>query len=432
MRVNVIKAFLCAMLLLLAAPWAMGQSSAELKKQRERLNREIEELDKSIRSTASERSLSLRQVNELTTQLRLREQKVATINSEIKIINNQIASHNKTIQNLRNQLAKLRKDYESMIMFAFRNRNAHNKMMFIFASDDFNQAFKRVKYLQQFNESRKKRAEEIANTQQEIALKVAQLEASKKEQADLLAEAQAERNLIAQEQGAESKVLTALTRQEKEFKQELAKKQQEDARLARAIDNAIRREVEEEMKRQEAARLAAAKLEAARTGKTVEEVEAERPVEATKTAVELLAATPAAAKLSADFASNRGRLPWPVQNGIITSRFGRHTMGRNVTVDNDGIKIRTQANANVNAVFGGQVTAVMPLDAGAGFIVIVRHGKYITVYANLRSVAVRRGQEVELGQTLGQTYAEEDGYSEFQFQVLEGFDHHDPESWLAR
>lgn len=432
MRVNVIKAFLCAILLFLAAPGAMGQSSAELKKQRERLNREIQELDKSIRSTAGERSLSLRQVNELTTQLRLREQKVATINSEIKILNNQIASHNKTIQGLRNQLAKLRKDYESMIMFAFRNRNAHNKMMFIFASDDFNQAFKRVKYLQQFNESRKKRADEIANTQQEIALKVAQLEASKKEQAVLLAEAQGERNLIAQEQGAESKVLNALTRQEKEFKQELAKKQQEDARLARAIDNAIRREVEEEMKRQEAARLAAAKLEAARTGKTVAEVEAERPVETAKSAVELLAATPAAAKLSADFASNRGRLPWPVQNGIITSRFGRHTMGRNVTVDNDGIKIRTQANANVNAVFGGQVTAVMPLDAGAGFIVIVRHGKYITVYANLRSVAVRRGQEVELGQALGQTYADDDGYSEFQFQVLEGFDHHDPETWLAR
>lgn len=426
-----IKAFLCAAMLLLAAPWAMAQSSAELKKQRERLNREIQELDKSIRSTASERSLSLRQVNALTTQLRLREQKVATINSEIKIINNQIASHNKTIQNLRNQLAKLRKDYESMILFAFRNRNAHNKMMFIFASEDFNQAFKRVKYLQQFNESRKKRAEEIAATQQEIALKVAQLEASKKEQAALLADAQQERNLIAQEQGAESKVLNALTAQEKEFKQELAQKQQEDARLAKAIDNAIRREVEEELKRQEAARLAAAKLEAARTGKTVEEVEAERPAETTKTAVELLAATPAAAKLSADFASNRGRLPWPVQNGIITSRFGRHTMGRNVVVENDGIKIRTQANANVNAVFGGQVTTVQSL-GGLGFIVTVRHGKYLTVYAGLRTVSVKRGQEVALGHTLGQTYTDDDGYSEIQFLVLEGFDHHDPETWLAR
>lgn len=431
MRVNVIKVFFCAITLLFAVSGAVAQSSAELKKQRERLNREIQELDKSIQSTANERSISLRQVNALTTQLRLREQKVATINSEIKILNNQIASHNKTIQDLRNQLAKLRKDYESMILFAFRNRNAHNKMMFIFASDDFNQAFKRIKYLQQFNESRKKRADEIAATQQEIALKVAQLEASKKEQAALLAEAQQERNLIAREQGAESKVLSALTTQEKEFKQELAKKQQEDARLAKAIDAAIRREVEEEIKRQEAARLAAAKLEAARTGKTVAEVEAERPAETKKTDAELLAATPAAAKLSADFASNRGRLPWPVQNGIITSRFGRHTMGRNVVVENEGIKIRTQANASVNAVFGGQVTTVMPMD-GMGFLVIVRHGKYMTVYVNLRSVAVRRGQEVTVGQTLGQTYADDDGYSEIQFQVLEGFDHHNPEAWLAR
>lgn len=431
MRVNVIKAICCAVMLLFVGSWVKAQSSAELKKERERLSREIRELDNTIQTTASERSVSLKQMNALTTQLRLREQKVATINSEIKILNNQIASHNKTIQDLRNQLAKLRKDYESMIMFAFRNRNAHNKMMFVFASRDFNQAFKRVKYLQQFNESRKKRADEIAATQQEIVLKVAQLEASKKEQAALLAEAQQERNLIAQEQGAESKVLNALTTQEKEFRQQLAQKQQEDARLARAIDAAIRREVEEELKRQEAARLAAAKLEAARTGKTVEEVEAEQPVETRKTDAELLAATPAAARLSADFASNRGRLPWPVQNGIITSRFGRTTMGRNVVVDNAGVKIRTQANANVNAVFGGQVTTVQSLD-GLGFVVIVRHGKYMTVYAGLRTVAVRRGQEVTVGQALGQTYTDDDGYSEIEFQVREGFDNHNPEAWLAR
>src|SRR5690606_38384319 len=114
-------------------------------------------LNQSLKTTSSDRSLSLKQVNALNTQLRLREKKISTINSEIKLISNQIASHNKTIRSLRDQLEKLRKDYENMIMFAFRNRNAYNKMMFIFASKDFNQAFKRVKYLQQFNESRKLR-----------------------------------------------------------------------------------------------------------------------------------------------------------------------------------------------------------------------------------------------------------------------------------
>src|SRR5690606_10055533 len=365
---NFIKVILSILTCFLALTICHAQSSAELKKQRERLNREIELLNQSLKTTSSDRSLSLKQVNALNTQLRLREQKISTINKEIRLINNQIASHNKTIQNLRDQLAKLRKDYESMIMFAFRNRNAYNKIMFIFASKDFNQAFKRVKYLQQFNESRKHRAQEIEDTQKAIALKVAQLEASKKEQAALLADQQKERNAIATEQGAESKVLQALTNQEKQFKQELQKKQQEDERLARAIRSAIQREIAEQRRIEEEARKAALAAEAERTGKTVKEVEAEKPA-VRKSNAEILAATPAAAKLSADFASNRGRLPWPVQQGFITQGFGRHTIARGVNVQNDGINIRTNDNAAVQAIFDGSVITVTNM-AGSYAVIV--------------------------------------------------------------
>lgn len=407
-----------------------AQSSAELRKQRERLNREIEQLNQSLQHTSSDRNLSLKQVNALNAQLRLREQKISTINSEMRLINNQIASHNKTIQNLRNQLAKLRKDYESMILFAFRNRNAHNKMMFIFASKDFNQAFKRVKYLQQFNESRKERAKEIENTQKEIALKVAQLEASKKEQAALLTEQQAERKTISAEQGKQSQVLNALTKQEKQFKQELSKKQQEDARLARAIETAIRREIEEQRRLEEEARQAAIAMEAERTGKTVKEVEAERPA-MRKSDTEVLAATPAAAKLSADFASNRGRLPWPVTQGIITQGFGRHTYGRNVTVNNTGINIRTNNGAPVNAIFSGTVLTVV--NPQGNYAVVISHGKYFTIYQNLRNSLVKKGQKVEAGQTLGNALVDpNDGSSEIHFELWEGAAPINPEPWLAR
>src|SRR5690554_7636818 len=121
-----IRGTLSAVVFFLALATCYAQSSTELKKQRERLNREIERLNESLKTTSSDRSLSLKEVNALNTQLRLRERKISTINSEIKLISNQIASHNKTIQNLRDQLEKLRKDYENMIMFAFRNRNAYN------------------------------------------------------------------------------------------------------------------------------------------------------------------------------------------------------------------------------------------------------------------------------------------------------------------
>ncbi len=407
-----------------------AQSSAELKKQRERLNREIEQLNQSLRHTSSDRSLSLKQVNALNAQLRLREQKISTISSEIRLINNQIASHNKTIQNLRNQLAKLRKDYEGMILFAFRNRNAYNKMMFIFASKDFNQAFKRVKYLQQFNESRKERAKEIEDTQKEIALKVAQLESSKKEQATLLSEQQQERKTISTEQGKQSQVLSALTQQEKQFKQELQKKQQEDARLARAIQSAIRREIEEQRRLEEEARRAAIALEAERSGRTVKEVEAENPV-TRKSDTEVLAATPAAAKLSADFAGNRGRLPWPVTQGIITQGFGRHTYGRNVTVNNTGINIRTTNGSPVKAIFSGTVLTVV--NPQGNYAVVISHGKYFTIYQNLRNSTVKKGQKVEAGQTLGEALVDpNDGTSEVHFELWEGAAPINPEPWLAK
>jgi Membrane-bound metallopeptidase len=427
---DVIRGVLSVIVLLLAAAICQAQSSAELRKQRERLNREIEQLNQSLKTTSSNKSLSLKQVNALNVQLRLREQKISTINSEIRLINNQIASHNKTIQNLRDQLAKLRKDYESMILFAFRNRNAHNKMMFIFASKDFNQAFKRVKYLQQFNESRKERAKEIEDTQKAIALKVAQLEASKKEQAALLSEQQEERKVIAQEQGEQSKVLQALTTKEKQFKQELQKKQQEDERLARAIRTAIQREIAEQRRLEEEARQAALALEAERTGKTVKEVEAEKPA-VRKSDTEVLASTPEAAKLSADFAGNRGRLPWPVQQGFITQGFGRHTVARNVTVNNTGIKIRTGNNAPVRAIFDGNVIQVANMTGS--YAIIVQHGKYFSVYTNLGSPAVKRGQAVQRGQTLGTALVDpDDGSSEVHFEIWEGAAPINPEPWLAK
>ncbi len=407
-----------------------AQSSAELQKQRERIDREIRQLSESLKLTSSDKTLSLKQVNALTTQLKLRERKIETINSEIRILNNQIASNTKAIRELRDQLAQLRKDYERMVLFAFRNRNAYNKMMFIFASRDFNQAFKRIKYLQQLNGSRKQKAVEIAETQREIELKVAQLEASREEHARLLSEQRSERSEIAKEQGEESRVLKALTQQETQFKQEINKRQQELKRLAGAIDQAIKRELEEELKREEAARLAAAKLEAARTGKTVEEVEAATPV-VRKTDAELLAATPEAARLSADFAENKGKLPWPVKNGIVTLGFGQHTAGKNVGYDNPGIRIQTHQDMPVTAVFDGEVTVVIPMQ-GLGYVVVVKHGRFYTVYGNLRSLAVKKGDKVRVGQQLGVAITDSEGLTEVHFQVMDVRVEQNPEVWLAK
>src|SRR5690606_6274370 len=156
------KKLLFSVLFIIAVgQWSFGQSSAQLKKELEKINADIAALNKELAATTREKILSQREVNALSKQLNLRESKITVINRELGNLSQQINENTKAINALKAELEKMRKDYEKMVMFAFRNKNAYNKMMFIFASKDFNQAFKRVKYLQQFSDARKIKAAEI-------------------------------------------------------------------------------------------------------------------------------------------------------------------------------------------------------------------------------------------------------------------------------
>ncbi|MBD1432739.1 peptidoglycan DD-metalloendopeptidase family protein [Sphingobacterium sp. DN00404] len=401
-----------------------AQSSAELKKQREKIDVEIAELMKIVRAKTQEKLLSQKEVNALSRQLNLREDKIKTISSELRIINNNIQKNTKAVNELKAELEKMRKDYEKMILFAFRNKNGYNKLMFIFASKDFNQAFKRVKYLQQFNDARKIKAAEIEATRKEIELKIAQLERDREMQNKLLREQEAEKEIIAKDRSVHAKELSQLQKEESTYKGQLSQKQQEKKRIDAMIQAAIRREIEAQRKLAEEARRKAAEAEAKRTGKTVEEVEKSTP---RKSDSEVLRSTPEAAKLSADFKSNRGRLPWPVSQGNVVRNFGFETVERNVRIDNSDVAIRTADNAPVKAVFEGDVVQVI------GSFVVIKHGEYFTSYSNLKSVSVRRGQKVGRGQQIGTAGEDPDaGYSIVNFGVFQGQTAMNPVSWLAK
>lgn len=403
--------------------WA--QSSAQLKKQREALTREIELLNQTLRSTSKDKSLSLKQVNALNAQINLRVKKIKTINSEVNLIESQIAKNTNTIRSLQNELAKLKKGYASMVQFAFRNSSAYNKLMFIFASNDFNQAYKRLKYLQQFSDSRKKQAKEIEETQKSIEQKIAELASNKKEKVVLLSDQEKEKQALDGQKSVKSKVLNDLTKKEKEYKQELNKKQQEDARLARAIQAAIRREIEEaRRKAEEEERRRAAEL-----AKKNPNAKALEPT-ARKTDKEALLSTPEAAKLAADFTGNRGRLPWPVASGSVTQGYGQYTYGKGVKVNSNGLTIRTAAGAAVRAVFDGVVTSIVQLQNQ--YTVIIRHGNYFTVYQNMKTVSVSRNQKVSVKQTIGTVAVDAtEGTSDLHFELWQGTSPINPSSWLA-
>jgi septal ring factor EnvC (AmiA/AmiB activator) len=402
---------------------SFGQSSAQLKKQLEKINSEIANLNKELLAKTKEKLLSQKEVTALSKQLNLREEKITVISRTVNSLTYQINQNTKSVNELKAELEKMRKDYEKMIMFAFRNKNGYNKMMFIFASKDFNQAFKRIKYLQQFSDARKTKAAEIEKVKKDIELKIAQMEADRNTQRVLLADQQKERDIIRKDRSQHQSQLNSIVKQERSFKSQLTKKQQEKKKTEAMIRAAINREIAEQRRREEAERKRLAEAEAKRTGKSVAEVEKATPK---KTDSEILRSTPEAARLSADFKSNRGRLPWPVAQGTIIRNYGLSS-NEGVTTSEPDITIRTTEGAAVKAVFDGEVITSLPE------VIVIKHGEYFTFYSNLGSVSVRRGQKVSRGQTIGTAGRDlESGVPIVSFGISQGANDFNPAPWLAR
>ncbi|RZL22185.1 MAG: peptidase M23, partial [Pedobacter sp.] len=208
-----------------------AQTANELRRKKEAIERDIEQLQKSLNKTASGKKLTLQQINTINAQIRLRQDKIGTINSEIKNLDSQISQNTNTVHTLQGQLGDLKKEYAGMIRFAQRNRNSYDKMMFIFAAKDFNQAYKRIKYLQQFSQYRKKQAGYIENTQQDLNGKIKILDKTLREKSDLLKEQERERERLGKDKSQQSAVLNNLSKQEKTFKQDIASKKKQQAQI---------------------------------------------------------------------------------------------------------------------------------------------------------------------------------------------------------
>ncbi|NCD70452.1 murein hydrolase activator EnvC family protein [Mucilaginibacter agri] len=429
-----LRSLLFCMLSLMAVN-AFAQSSAELKRKRDKLNEELEKLQDEYQETAKNKKTTLKQLNILKAQISLREEKISTLNSEVRLLGNQINENTNNVHTLQGQLDQLKKEYAAMIVFAYHNQSAYNKLMFIFAAQDFNQAYKRLTYLQQFGNYRQRQAESIQGTQHELNVKINQLDRTKSEQTNLLKDQEKEKKTLGKEKDSQLEVVSDLSKHQGELKQQLKEAQQQKAKIESQIRVAIRREVEEARRKAEAearaaaARLAAerAKANAANPGSAPKEA---APVAAKpSTNSELLNATPEFAKLSNDFLGNKGRLPWPVANGVITQEFGL-TYIEGIKTDNPGIDIRTNAGAAVRAIFSGEVTSVNNISGT--YLVVVRHGEYFTAYANLRSVSVSKGDKVAIKQNLGSVATDgSTGETQVHFELYKGQNAVNPKLWLA-
>jgi septal ring factor EnvC (AmiA/AmiB activator) len=420
--------FICV----LASTGVFAQSSSELKRRREKLTQELDQLNQEYEDTKNDKRVSLKQLNILKAQINLREEKIVNINSEVRNLDNQISQNNNTVRSLQGQLDQLKKEYAGMVLFAYRNQSAYNKLMFIFASKDFNQAYRRLKYLQQFGTYRERQAGYIQGTQKDLHVKIVELDRNKKEKNNLLISQEKEKEELGKAKNNQVKVIVDLSKHQGELKKQQRAVSQRIAKTNREINNAIRIEIEKERREAEAKAREAARVAAAKAKAESREVvaPARKPITKASTNSEALNATPEAARLSNDFLGNRGRLPWPVANGQLIHGFGTYTDAEGIRNDNTGYDIRTGSGSAIRAVFEGEVTKV--IDVSGTYLVIIRHGEYFTAYSNLRSVSVSKGQKISTKQAIGVVATDSTtGEAEVNFSLYKGKDPVNPRLWLA-
>lgn len=403
---NNILSIVCFTLLYLASTPFYAQNKNDLEKKKKALQKEINYTNKLLKETRKNKDHTLDELLSLKSKINARTDLIAAMNSEMRLINGEVSQSITDINTLEAELVRLRSEYAKIIYYAFKHRSTYDKMMFVFASKDINQAYKRLKYIQQYTEYRKGQAQEIITTQADLKAKIAQLESIKQEKTVLVSLEEQETQKLAVEKSEQENIVQKLQGKEQELKDKLKKKEA----AARKLQKAIQRIIEEEIRK---AREAAKKAGTTSKGFPM---------------------TPEAIKLSNSFASNKGKLPWPVLQGVITARFGKHPhpVLREITINNNGIDISTTKGSEARALFGGEVSSVAIIP-GEGKVVMVRHGEYLSVYSYMSDVYVKKGDKITTKQELG-LLVNDAGKSKtkIHLEIWKGMTKLNPEYWIFR
>jgi septal ring factor EnvC (AmiA/AmiB activator) len=393
----------------------IAQNTKEnLQKTKKQLEQEIKYTNMLLEQTQKSKQTSLNKLLLINRQIEKREALVEAINSEIDQIEEEIGIQAVQIRHLSDELKKMKDEYAKMIYYANKNLNIFNRIMFIFAAEDFNQAFHRLRYYQQYSSYRRTQAEIIRKTQIELTQKIMDLEETKNQKATLAQSKEQEKNKLIGEKEIKNNAVQELSKKEKQLVATLRDKQENAQKLQREIEKLIAEEIKES---------------AIRAKKTAKAENKPKP-EITESKIML---TPVEMELSSSFASNKGKLPWPSEKGIVTGVFGEHAhpVLKYVKVKNNGIDITTDEGANVRSVFNGKVCSVMSFP-NLNKVVIVRHGEFLTVYSNLEEVNVTDGQEISTKQLIGKVHtSEDDSKTEYHFEIWLGKTIQNPQEWLS-
>ncbi|PID95724.1 MAG: hypothetical protein CSA94_00085 [Bacteroidetes bacterium] len=349
--------------------FAQSSKAKELRKEKEKIEQEIVLTNKLLKETKHNKKTSLHQLNLINKRIKQRQRLINNIRKEIRYIDATIGKNKKQINVLEKEIKQLKKEYARLIRAAYYNNNKMTRLAFIFASDNFYQAVQRVKYLNYYSNYRRKQSEMILQKQDSIVKKNNAMKKMRKEKVALQHKEELEKSKVVEEKEAKNKTVRILASKEKKLLKSIKKKK----RAAQKLENTIRKIIEEQIE--------------VSGGKEVVVKETPKSKPKIKKDFRL---TPKEKKLSSDFSANKRKLPWPTAKGVISSSFGSHAhpVLKYIKTKNNGINIITSKGAKARAVFKGKVTHVMQIP-NQNYVVFIRHGRYLTVYANLDSVDVK-------------------------------------------
>lgn len=363
-----------------------SQSVQSLEKKIQSIQKDIKLAEKLLKETSKDKETTINQVTLLQTQINQRESLIKTYQNQVNAINKDIQKNKKEISALETELALYRKEYSNLLVINYRNKGKTNNLLFIFSSEDFNQAMRRMRYIQELNGLVKEKIEEIDSTQIKINIQLEKNEKNKKEIEKILSEEKKEKATLLKERDKLNKDIASLKKKESQIQKDIKKKENETKELKKQIEKIIAEEIRKAKEREEAAKK-----------NNVKSIDY---------------------NLSSNFAQNKGKLPYPVEQGIITGKYGlsQHPTQKKVTVNNNGIDISTIKGAKARSVFDGEICFIT--SQGGNNVILIRHGLYFTLYSNLEKVFVKVGDKVSTGQEIGRIHTNvSDGKTILHFEI---------------
>ena len=379
----------------LALSVSAADSVKDLQKKQKKLQQEIEQTNKMLKQTKKDETATMNKLQLLGQNIKNQKQLIRTLDNEIVALNREMNRLNTKRDSLQAVLESYKDDYAQMVRASHYARVQQSPLLFLLSSDSFQQLARRVRYLQEFAHFRQQQVKRIENTQAEIDLQNELLQANKKDKQTALSSRKKEQENLKRDERKQQNMLSQLKSKEKDLNKQLKQQQKRVAELNKKIDDMIRKQTEK----------------ASKTTLTKEQK-----------------------LIAGGFEANKGRLPWPVEKGMISGHFGKqqHPVYSQVTMDNKGIYLQTTSGTKARAVYKGEVTSCFMV--ANTYAVIVQHGNYRTVYSNLSKLNVKQGDNVETKQTIGTIYtdAEQDQKTELYFQIYKDRDILNPELWIAR